>query len=61
MNLTFYILTIISGIGIGVCKIWAIISFLIYLFKDTPFNWDSIYYGITFIVVYFISSILSLK
>lgn len=28
------------------CLIWALISFIIYLAKDTPFNWNSIYWTI---------------
>src|SRR5262245_42455877 len=36
-------LALICSIG---CFIWVVVSFLIYLFKDIPFDWASIYWTV---------------
>lgn len=52
-------LTILSYISIGICSIWTIVSFLIYLVKDIPFNWWSLWSIIISIVVMTVSIILT--
>lgn len=37
------LLTIVSIIALSIAKIWVIVEFLLYLFKDSPFNWFSMY------------------
>lgn len=55
----FLIATILLSVTTVVCKIWVIVSFLIYLVKDTPFNWTVLWIGLislfALIVVYVLS------
>jgi|SRR6188508_176488 len=53
------IITILSYISIGICSIWSIVSFLIYLVKDIPFNWWSLWSIIISIVVMIVSLVLT--
>lgn len=40
------ILTVVSGISFAICVVWVIVSFLIYLVKDLPFNWFVFWFGV---------------
>lgn len=33
----------IAWVGVAICPIWAIIEFILYLVKDRPFNWWSVW------------------
>lgn len=37
------ILMVMSAISLVACKFWIIVSFILYIAKDTPFNWWSIW------------------
>lgn len=51
-KLIFSVIAIVGYIGICVCSIWAIVSFIIYLVKDIPFNWWSVW---TFLICCFVT------
>ena len=47
MKKIFYLgLAILSGISFAICEIWVIVSFLLYMVKDEPFNWFVFWVGI---------------
>lgn len=37
------IIMVVAGVAAIVCKFWAIISFILYLVKDRPFDWISLW------------------
>jgi len=41
-TILFIAITILSYIGLVGCGIWSIVGFILYLVKDTPFNWLSV-------------------
>lgn len=53
-SLFFILLTVLVGLSVFATKIWIIASFLIYLFKDQPFDWWSIWCSIIAWVLLFI-------
>ena len=59
------ILAICFYVATAVCLIWAKIEFLIYLFKDKPFNWLSVWLAVMFaalsLICIFISANLQVK
>lgn len=64
-SLLFIFLTVLIGLSVFATKIWIIASFLIYLFKDQPFDWWSVWCSIIswvlLIVLYPISIYYSKK
>ncbi len=58
-TLIFGILSIVSYLGILVCPIWAIIEFILYLVKDKEFNWNSLWFFISSIILFIVFLILA--
>lgn len=58
-GLVFVSIAGLLGITIAVCKIWVIISFILYLAKDHPFNWTVFWTGIMSIVALIILWVLA--
>lgn len=54
------LITLTSYFGITFSCIWAMVEFLLYLVKDKPFNWWSVWSILICIVVVFLGSILTL-
>lgn len=54
-----FILTIIFGLMVSATSVWAIVEFALYLVKDDPFNWTSIWLFIAAVVleIYFFSKL----
>ena len=50
MRIIILILAAISSISASICSVWTIVSFLIYLVKDNPFNWTVFWIGIFSII-----------
>ena len=48
-----------SYIGSAVCPIWAVVEFILYLAKDHPFNWWSLWLCIIFWVLTFAAVIMA--
>jgi ABC-type tungstate transport system substrate-binding protein len=59
-KLIFKLLTIISSIAFAVGSIWVIVSFLIYLVKDNPFSWASLWFTISSLIGCFLFLILDI-
>ncbi len=52
------LVVVISYLGMAFCSIWAIVSFLIYLFKENKqFDWDSIWFLGLYIFLFVFSAI----
>jgi len=62
MKKSSYLLTstLIFKISSVLSAIWAIVSFVIYLFKDIPFDWNSIILFISFALLGIVSLLLYL-
>jgi uncharacterized membrane protein (DUF106 family) len=45
------ILTVAAYLGATISSIWAVVEFILYLVKDRPFNWWSVWIFITCIVL----------
>lgn len=45
------IVAVLSYIGCTISSIWAVIEFILYLVKDKPFNWNSLWLTIFFIIL----------
>ena len=56
MRVILSILTILSAISFAISEIWVIVSFIIYLVKDEPFNWTVFNVGIISLVVLIVSA-----
>ena len=54
MKFTLTIAILVLAITSYLLPVWAVISFLIYLVKDIPFNWHSVWLSILSIVLYII-------
>lgn len=50
-----FVIHFIAGIMYAVGGIWAIVSFILYLVKDQPFNWTSIWVCVIGIVLGFVN------
>ena len=60
MRLLIYIILMLSLFSIYGCGIWAIVEFILYLAKDMPFNWWSLYSCIISLITAVIFWILSM-
>lgn len=58
MRLINAIAGIILSIGISICWVWVLVSFLLYLVKDIPFNWAVFWIGIICIPLLAFSAIV---
>lgn len=61
-GLYYFIMTIIMGFLLSAFGAWAVIEFILYLVKDNPFNWWSLYLTIAAFfgeIYYFIRIALS--
>ena len=56
----FIVLCVVLSLTVVVCKVWVIVSFVLYLVKDTPFNWLVFWVGIVALVLLFVSYAASL-
>ena len=58
----FFIFMAISNVLTGVFGAWAIIEFLLYLVKDDPFNWTSLWavgISLTVIIFFFVRTFIA--
>jgi len=55
----YFISTIIFSILTAVTSIWAIVGFVLYLVKDIPFNWTSVWLLIAAVIleIYFFAKL----
>ena len=55
----YFISTIIFSILTAVTSIWAVVEFILYLVKDNPFNWTSVWLLIAAVVleIYFFAKL----
>lgn len=56
--LGFFGLAVLLYFAVVVTSIWVLVSFIVYLVKDLPFNWNSLYCLIGCFVVMIISIII---
>lgn len=55
----FPIISVLSYLAFVACGIWAGVEFIIYLFKDDPFNWWSLWLTIIFFVLMVVTMIIA--
>lgn len=60
MKITMLITCILSGITFGICKIWIIVSFILYLVKDEPFNWAVFWTAVWMIPICLVSYVATM-
>ena len=50
-SILYFIFTAIAGFAFSAAGIWAVVEFVLYLVKDNPFNWTSLWLTIILLVV----------
>jgi energy-coupling factor transporter transmembrane protein EcfT len=60
-TIIFMILMVISYLCVAGSAIWALVSFVVYLVKDIPFDWTSIKTLVASVIVMIIMLVLTFK
>lgn len=47
----FAVIMMLATVATNILGIWALIEFILYLVKDNPFNWTSLYWTIAMFIV----------